>query len=115
MPGNDYVEESQNNAELLARQQPAMSRRSMLRTAAGAGAAGLVAGGALAATVPAVAAARPASRARPAEPGPRAASDEQVVVHVRDARSGEMDIFAGTSHTRLVDPDLAARLVRAAR
>jgi len=26
-----------------------------------------------------------------------------------------MDIFAGTSHTRLVDPDLAARLVRAAR
>jgi hypothetical protein len=115
MPGDDYVEESPSNAESPSRQQPAMSRRSMLRTAAGAGAAGLVAGGALAAAVPAVAAAGPARRARPAEPGPRVAGDEQVVVHVRDARSGEMDIFAGTSQTRLVDPALAARLVRAAR
>jgi hypothetical protein len=34
-------------------------------------------------------------------------------VHVRDARSGELDVFSGISHTRLRDPDLAARLVRA--
>jgi hypothetical protein len=37
------------------------------------------------------------------------------VVHLRDARSGEMDIFAGTRHARLRDPDLAARLTRAIR
>jgi hypothetical protein len=115
MPGDDYVKELSCDAEPLARQQPAMSRRSMLRAAAGAGAVGLVAGGTLEAALPAVAAAGPASRARPAEPGPRVARDDQVVVHVRDARSGEMDIFAGTSQTRLVDPGLAARLVRAAR
>jgi hypothetical protein len=37
------------------------------------------------------------------------------VIHVRDARTGEMDIFAGTTRTRLVDPALAARLARASR
>jgi len=40
---------------------------------------------------------------------------EPVVVHVRDARSGEMDVFAGTRHVRLRDQDLAARLARAVR
>jgi hypothetical protein len=38
-----------------------------------------------------------------------------VIVHVRDVRSGEMDVFAGTSHARLTDPGLAARLVRGVR
>ena len=37
------------------------------------------------------------------------------MIHVRDARTGEMDIFAGTTRTRLVDPTLAARLARASR
>jgi hypothetical protein len=37
------------------------------------------------------------------------------VIHVRDADTGEMDIFAGTARTRLRDPALAARLVRASR
>jgi hypothetical protein len=98
-----------------------MSRRSALRTAAGAGAGTIMAGGALMAAAPAVAADRPASRSqspkrvRQAETGGRVDTNEQVVVHVRDAHSGEMDIFAGTSQTRLIDPDLAARLVRAAR
>ncbi len=34
-------------------------------------------------------------------------------MHVRDARSGEIDVFRGTSHTRVQDRELAARLVRA--
>jgi hypothetical protein len=37
------------------------------------------------------------------------------VVHLRDVRSGEMDVFAGTRQVRLTDPDLAARLTRAVR
>jgi len=41
--------------------------------------------------------------------------DGPLVVYVRDARTGEMDIFAGTTRTRLVDPALAARLARASR
>jgi hypothetical protein len=44
-----------------------------------------------------------------------AGTSEQFVVHVRDARSGEIDVFRGTSQTRLRDPELAARLVRASR
>jgi len=47
-----------------------------------------------------------AAKASPAEP---------VIVHVRDLRSGEMDVFAGEAKTRLRDPALAARLARAAR
>ena len=42
-------------------------------------------------------------------------SGDQIVVHVRDARSGEIDVFRGSSQTRVHDRDLAARLVRASR
>jgi hypothetical protein len=35
------------------------------------------------------------------------------VVHVRDSRTGDIDVFAGTSQSRLRDRDLAARIVRA--
>lgn len=107
-------------------QQAPMSRRAVLRGAAGASAAGLVAGSALTAAVPAMAAARPARSAQPAERPGRAAAGQApaagpdraegpLVIHVRDARTGEMDIFAGTTRTRLVDPALAARLARASR
>jgi hypothetical protein len=102
-----------------------MSRRAVLRGAAGASAAGLVAGSALTA-VPAMAAARPARSGQPAErpgrpaatPAPATAAgsaEGPLVIHVRDARTGEMDIFTGTTRTRLVDPALAARLARASR
>ncbi len=108
-------------------QRDPVSRRAMLRTAAGASAASLVAGSALAA-LPAAAASRPArsqaaaeragrpaapARETAAKPGPDA--EGPLVIHVRDARTGEMDIFAGTTRTRLHDPDLAARLARASR
>jgi hypothetical protein len=95
----------------------------MLRTAAGASAAGLVAGSALATALPAAAAARPDSNrpsaGRPAGSADSAATADSaagpLVIHVRDADTGEMDIFAGTTRTRLRDPALAARLVRASR
>jgi nitrogen fixation protein FixH len=47
--------------------------------------------------------------------GDDAQDGEAVVVHVRDARSGEMDVYRGTSHVRVTDRDLAARLARASR
>jgi hypothetical protein len=37
------------------------------------------------------------------------------VVHVRDAATGEMDVFRGTTHTRVHDKELAARLIGASR
>ena len=60
-----------------------------------------------------------AAISRPAHDTKEGAKDtdtsEQIVVHVRDAKSGEIDVFRGTSQTRLRDPELAARLVRASR
>ncbi len=89
-----------------------LSRRSMLRGAVGVGAAGLamtaLASPALAANSPAYAASAP-----DAEHVPDQVSDgEAVVVHVRDVRSGEMDVYRGTSHVRVQDRALAARLAR---
>ena len=86
------------------------SRRSVLRGAAGAGVAGIAATALAGAGMPAVAAAsRPVAKTNHLDSG------EQIVVHVRDARSGEIDVFHGSSQTRVHDPDLAARLVRASR
>jgi hypothetical protein len=34
-------------------------------------------------------------------------------VHVRDVKTGDIEIFRGTSQTRLRDKELAARLARA--
>jgi hypothetical protein len=47
--------------------------------------------------------------------GDGARDGEDVVVHVRDLRRGEMDVYRGTSHVRVTDRDLAARLARASR
>jgi hypothetical protein len=97
--------------------QQRLSRRSVLRGAAGAGVAGIAATALAGTALPAVAAS-----ARPAAPAVRGTKTEtkdadanQIVVHVRDAESGEIDVFRGTSQTRLRDPELAARLVRASR
>ena len=99
-----------------------VSRRSVIRGAATAGAAGLAAtalGGVLspaaAASTRSRAGSRPAADARPA---PAAAGREvkapagPIVVHVRDAGSGDIEVFSGTSQTRLRDTDLAARITR---
>jgi len=89
-----------------------LSRRSVLQGAATAGAAGLAATAMGAGAGPALAAA--------GRPSPRSGSDATkpsgpVVVHVRNAKSGEIDVFSGTSQTRLRDKDLAARIVRTLR
>jgi hypothetical protein len=85
------------------------SRRSVLQTVATAGAAGLAATALGAAVSPAAAATRPSSRR---DGGTAKAASGPLVVHVRDARSGDIEVFSGTSLTRLRDRDLAARIVR---
>jgi hypothetical protein len=104
------------------REQPSLiSRRSALRGGAATGIAGaaLVAGGgpALAAALPSRSAAHDAARGAAAggaaEPAAHAA--EPIIAHVRNARTGEIDVFRGTSQTRLHDPALAALLIRASR
>jgi hypothetical protein len=116
MSGSNHAGSPAEPAAVAVQPQAGPSRRSILWGAAGAGAAGLAAA-AMAHAAPAIAAATPAaSRPRlPDAPANPALAGEPVVVHLRDVRSGEMDIFAGTSRTRLRDPDLAARLARAGR
>jgi hypothetical protein len=91
---------------------PGTTRRGMLRGAAGLGAAGLAAGF-LAGKTAAPANAATAGTLEPAD-GQAPAHDEALIAHVHDARTGVVDLFTGTRHVRVTDPQLAARLARAA-
>jgi hypothetical protein len=88
-----------------------LSRRSLLQGAATAGAAGLAVTAMGAAATPAFA----ATSQRPAAERPLTDSEAAgpLVVHVRDAKTGDIEVFSGTSQTRLRDKDLAARIARA--
>jgi hypothetical protein len=103
-----------DDSALPAGDQPAAvpgapSRRSLLRGAAGASAAGVAIS-----TLGGVAAASASTSTRAdAGQGADARSAEPIIAHLRDARTGEIDIFRGTTQTRLRDRDLAARLIRA--
>ena len=90
------------------------SRRSVLQVAAGAGAAG-IAVTTLGSVLGGVAA-RASTRhdGGHSEAGTASAADP-IVLHVRDAAAGEIDLFRGTTQTRLHDRDLAARIIRASR
>jgi hypothetical protein len=77
-----------------------------MRSAAGVGAA-TVAAGFLASAL-----SEPAAAAVP-ETAPT--NTEPVVAHVRDASTGQIDLFVGTRHVRVRDHELAARLTRAVR
>jgi hypothetical protein len=91
-----------------------ISRRAVFRGAATAGAAGLAAtalGGAL--SPAAAASTRGASATGVTAGGDEKAPAGPIVVHVRNAKSGDIEVFSGTSQTRLRDKDLAARIARA--
>lgn len=97
-------------------QQP--SRRAVLRGAAGAGAAGV------AATALSGLGAAPAYAAETTQDGHSrtaaaaaggAEETEQFVVHVRDAGTGQIDVFRGTEQVRLHDRDLARHLDKISR
>jgi len=92
-----------------------LSRRSLLQGAATAGAAGLAATALGAATAsPALAATnRPSAAGRPQRRGEAPTSSGPIVVHVRNAKSGDIEVFSGTSQNRLRDKDLANRIARA--
>jgi len=93
------------------------SRRAVLRGAAGAGAASVAATALAGFAGPVLAAPRMPGRGadRPAGAPARADEAEQLILHVKDAKAGHIDIFRGTSLIKLRDPELAARLVKASR
>jgi hypothetical protein len=89
-----------------------MSRRFLLRGAATAGAAGLAVTAIGVGASPAFAATeRPAAAGTDSQPQPQPPGP--LVVHVRDAATGDIEVFSGTSSTRVRDKDLAARITRA--
>jgi hypothetical protein len=98
-----------------------LSRRSLLHGAAAAGAAGLavtalgagVSQAASASTRSSSAASSPGSAGAGSADGAGNAAAGPIVVHVRDAKSGDIEVFSGTSQTQLTDKDLAARIARA--
>jgi len=91
-----------------------LSRRSLLQGAATAGAAGLAATAIGAAASPALAAtSRPSAPDKSQGQGEASTHAGPIMVHVRDAKSGDIEVFSGTSQTRLRDQDLAARIARA--
>jgi hypothetical protein len=104
------------DAKRAARAERGLSRRSLLQGAATAGAAGLAvtALGAAAASPALAAGSSSASSSTPASAAGVHHSDP-IVVHVRNARSGDIEIFSGTGQTRLRDKDLAARIAQAVR
>jgi len=87
----------------------ALSRRGLLRSAGAAGVAA-AAGAALGGTV----LAEPAQAAPPVAAPAVDTTEGPVVVHVHDLASGSLDVYAGTSHTRVTDKALANRLTRVA-
>ncbi|QMU76982.1 hypothetical protein GXW83_16000 [Streptacidiphilus sp. PB12-B1b] len=95
----------------------ALSRRGLIRNAAGAGAVGLAAGVLLssgtAAAAPAEAGHAAALAPEPAED--RTATGEPLIVHLPDAESGVLDIYHGERHSRVQNGELADALRNAAR
>ena len=92
-----------------------MSRRTVLRGAAGVGAAGLAVTaltGAPALASRALKSATSTPRRASQLPATEEAASEAVVVHVRDLRTGQLDVYRGTSHVRIHDRQLAAQLAR---
>ena len=91
---------------------PGRTRRSLLKGAAAVGAAGIAAVALADGAPPAAASSRSAAGPARGEMAPARGSDP-IVVHVRDAATGEMDVFRGTTCTRVRDTEVAARLIRA--
>jgi hypothetical protein len=102
-----------------------LSRRSLLHGVATAGAAGIAATALSASPAMAATSHDPGQKdeeqdrrhgrdAAPCEHDPRL-PDGPIMVHVRDARSGDIELFCGDGKTRLHDQDLAARIARAIR
>jgi hypothetical protein len=110
---------SQSHADPNPGETAPPSRRSVLRGVAGVGAVGFAAAvGVGAAAGPALAVdSRRAAAPATAQPSTALAADGAgpLVVYLRDAASGELDVFAGTSHAVIRDHELAARLTSAVR
>jgi hypothetical protein len=104
MPSQDETHAAEPGSSGSSR----LSRRSLLQGAATAGAAGL------AVTAMGTAQARAATdRPAPGDDMVKPLPSGPLVVHVRDAKSGDIEVFYGTNQVQLQDKELTARIARA--
>jgi nitrous oxide reductase len=97
--------------ELSGQSRPTISRRKLVKAAAGVGVAAAVGAAGIAYAEPASAAGRsPSGEASPSASQP----DGPVIVHLSDLNRGAIEVFSADSHKRITDHDLAARIARAA-
>ena len=91
--------------------RPGLSRRGMLRGAGGIGIAALAAGVLVdtAGSPASAATAGTTSASRGTAP-----AGSPLVVHVHDARTGEVDLYTGEQHVRVHNPALVRALAQAA-
>lgn len=90
-----------------------VSRRGLIRNTAGVGAAGLAAGVLLSAGAGPAQAAE-VHTAEPAANEHAPAHTETLIVHVLDARTGELEIHHGKAHRTVYDRKLTSALLHAA-
>jgi hypothetical protein len=127
MPPQTYADQAQSEslpaqprddqAPAPVAHHPSVSRRSILRGAAGAGALGLAAAagaGAAAAVTRPQTQPSPVPAAKPASTAPLApaAMAGPLVVYLSDTAAGEFDVFAGTSQVRVKNPALVGQLLK---
>lgn len=125
MPPQTYTDQPHPD-ELDAGQQPgdrpaagppsSVSRRSLLRGAAGAGAVGLAAaagaGAVVAATRPSSAPALPpASKPVAMSPVPPAAMAGPLVIYISDTTTGQFDVFGGDGQVRVRNRALVGQIL----
>jgi hypothetical protein len=91
------------------------SRRTVLRGAAGLGAAGLAATALSGVAGPALASVKPEAGREAGHDADHEGGPHPVVAHVRDASTGHVELYSGTTQVHLRDKDLAERIVRASR
>jgi hypothetical protein len=109
MSGQDYADPTQEAADSPVTQlrQGNLSRRSVLRRGAVAGAVGLALAAGGGGAVAAVMSSQPQGD-RGADPD---AATGPIVIYMADPRSGEMEIFSGTSKTRQTNHAMASMVV----
>ena len=108
----DHDETKQHAGPAVDAGEPQSQPQRVSRRTATAGAAGVAATALAGMAGPALAGASTRGQDQPLRDNE---ANDEVVVHVTNARAGKIDVFRGTSHVELTDRALAARLVRASR
>jgi hypothetical protein len=104
------IDETPNAPTAFAVMAQTTSRRTMLKGAAAAGVTAATAG-----VVADIMFAGPASAATESSSSSSSKDDGDLIAHVTNLRSGDIDLYVGTRHVSVRDRALATRLARAAR